>query len=183
LRSKPLILLGLTLVLSGCQTARVQQPLTATLAGNDPGAQLEIWHQLADRTVTCNDEAFHGILLYLDEQDTAADYAARVSTLKSRGLLPAGFDRPADEAVTRGNLAIIIARAMGIKGGVMMRATGGYWQRYATRELMFMDLYPPSSPQQTFTGGEFLGIIGRLEDWQRGGDAAAAPAKELPGEM
>jgi hypothetical protein len=183
LRSSTVILLVSMLALVGCQAARVQQPLTGSLAGNEPAAQMEFWHQLADRPVTCNDEAFHGLLLYLDDQDTAADYGARVNALKSRGLLPAGFDRPADEAVTRGNLAIAIAKLLGIKGGVMMHATRGYSQRYATRELMFMNLYPPSSPQQTFTGSEFLGIIGRVEDWQRGEDPAAQPAAQLPGEM
>jgi hypothetical protein len=53
--------------------------------------------------------------------------------------------------------------------------------RYATRELMYLDLYPPSSPQQTFSGTEFLGIIGRIEDYQRG-NATDLPAAQLPGE-
>jgi hypothetical protein len=171
------------LLMVGCHAARVQEPLTNKISGNDLGAQLAFWHELADRPVTCNDEAFHGLLLYIDDEDNAADYAARVSTLKSRGLLPPGFDRPADEAVTRGNLAIAIAKLLKVKGGLLMRATHGYVPRYATRELMFMNLYPPSSPHQTFTGSEFLGIIGRLEDWQRGQDPAAQPAAKLPGEM
>jgi len=53
--------------------------------------------------------------------------------------------------------------------------------RYATRELQFAGIYPPSSPQQTFSGAEFLGIMGRVEDWQRG-NPADKPAEYLPGE-
>src|SRR6266550_3073525 len=75
-------LTGLVLVwfVTGCQSARVSQPLT--------------------RTITCNDDAFHGLILYLDQSDPNSDYVSRVEALKSRGLLPRGFDRSGDEAVT-----------------------------------------------------------------------------------
>jgi hypothetical protein len=164
----------------GCHTAKVAQPLTGKLSGNDPDSQLEFWHTLATRPVTSNDEAFHGLLLYADGQDPANDYAGRVQTLKSRKMLPAKFDRPADEAVERGPLAVAICKALEIKGGVMLRLTGA--QRYAVRELQFKDLYPPSGPHQTFSGSEYLGIIGRMEDYQRG-NPADSPAFVMPGEM
>ena len=47
---------------------------------------------------------------------------------------------------------------------------------------MYMNLYPVSSPNQTFTGNEFLGIIGRMEDYQRS-NPAEVPAAVLPSEM
>ena len=167
--------------LAGCQTAHVAHPLTETTAGNDPDAQLEFWHTLASRPVASNDEAFHGVLLYLDQQDPAKDYAGRVQLLKSRKMLSSGFDKPADEAVTRGTLAVILVQAAQIKGGVIMQFTGPS-ERYATRELEFANLYPQSSPNQTFSGSEFLGIIGRLEDYQRV-NPAEAPAALLPSEI
>jgi hypothetical protein len=150
------------------------------LSGNDPDSQLEFWHTLATRPVTSNDEAFHGLLLYADGQDPANDYPSRVKTLKTRKMLPVHFDRPADEAVQRGPLAVAICRALEIKGGVMMRLTGA--ERYAVRELQFLDLYPASGPNQTYSGSEFLGIIGRMEDFQRG-NPAEAPASVMPGQM
>ncbi|HVT89820.1 MAG TPA: hypothetical protein VHD56_13280 [Tepidisphaeraceae bacterium] len=172
------IILGLA---AGCQTAHVAEPLTGKYGGADADAQMEFWHQLADRPVTCNDEAFHGLLLYLDGKDDNADYAARISSMKSRSLLPGDFHAPANDAVSRGVLAVAISRALQIKGGVMLHVARTS-PRYATRELMFMDLYPPSSPNQTFSGAEFLGIMGRVEDWQRG-NAADVPAAVLPNEM
>jgi hypothetical protein len=169
----------LLLPLVGCKSATVSEPLTGKYGGDD--VQLEFWHELAARPVTCNDEAFHGLLLYLDGEDPNTDYAARVSALKSRGLLPAGFNRPANEAVKRGTLAVAIAHALKIRGGVMMHLSP-HCSRYAVRELMFHELYPASSPNQTFSGSEFLGIMGRVEDWQRG-NPADVPAAVLPGEM
>jgi hypothetical protein len=55
-----------TMLCAGCQTARVAEPLTAKLAGSEADTHMEFWHQLADRPVTCNVDAFHGLLLYLD---------------------------------------------------------------------------------------------------------------------
>ncbi|HEV8379503.1 MAG TPA: hypothetical protein VGP99_11685, partial [Tepidisphaeraceae bacterium] len=49
-------------------------------------------------------------------------------------------------------------------------------------ELQFKDLYPPSGPHQTFSVSEYLGIIGRMEDYQRG-NPADSPAFVMPGEM
>ena len=164
------------LLLSGCQRPVVNQPLTGTLGGNDPDTQLEFWHQLADRPVTSNDEAFHGLLLYLDGEPTAGDYAARVQALKSRGILPASFDEPGEQAVSRGTLALAVVRALEIKGGLMMSLMPDN-PRYAVRELVYLNLFPQSSPNQTFSGGEFLGIVGRMEDWQR---SNPLEQKELP---
>jgi len=168
------------LLAGGCQTAKVAQPLTGKLSGNDPDSQLEFWHTLATRPITSNDEAFHGLLLYADGSDPARDYNSRVTTLKSRKILPAHFDEPADRAVERGPLAIAICKILDIKRGVMMRLTKA--ERYAVRELQFLDLYPPSGPNQTFSGTEYLGIIGRIEDYQRG-NPADAPAGVMPSQM
>jgi hypothetical protein len=177
---RTLLLICVVVVLAGCQGARVAEPLTAKLSGNEPEAQLEFWHTLATRNLTSNDEAFHGLILFLDGQDPAGDYDGRVRALKDRGLLPKGFNQPANQAVERGVLATTLVRALNIKGGLMQRLTHDH-PRYAVRELMYLDLYPPSSPQQTFSGTEYLGIIGRVEDYQRG-NPADYPAAVLPGE-
>ena len=150
----------------GCQAARVDRPLTAELGGSDEETQLEFWHTLAQQPVTSNDDAFHGLLLFLDGTDPAGDYAGRVAALKERRYLPRNFDQPAEQAVDRGTLAVALARALEIRGGVVMSLTGKT-PRYATKELVFLGIYPPSSPNQTFSGTEYLGIIGKAEDYQR----------------
>ena len=185
---RPRVLAGVLLagaaviLLAGCQTARVERPLTAEWGGNDPDSQLEFWHRLAEEPVTSNDDAFHGLLLFFDGEDPAADYAGRVAALRERGLLPGGFDEPAEQAVTRGTLALALVRALDIRGGVMM-AFPGRNPRYAVRELQFLGLYPPSSENQTFNGAEFLGVIGKAEDYQRGkGDGGNAASGNGGGE-
>src|SRR5215218_5186479 len=107
-------LIALTLI-AGCHTAKVAEPLTANLGGSDPDAQMEFWHTLASRNLTSNDEAFHGLLLFLDSEDPAKDYAGRVDLLKSKGLLDKNFSQPSDQAIQRGVLAQTLVRALKIK--------------------------------------------------------------------
>jgi hypothetical protein len=163
----------------GCQAPQRGRPLAKELAGSDPDVQINFWHSLTDERVTSNDEAFHGLLLYADGKDDTPDYAARVAALKSRKWLPKSFDQPADAAVTRGTVAVALVRLMHERGGLTMRLLGPI-PRYAVRELMFLNVYPPSTPNQAFSGTEFVGIIGAVEDYQRG--RAEAPPAELAAE-
>ena len=180
MRTKLLILVALLMV-TGCSAPRVAQPpLTETLKKDDPDSQMEFWHQLGDRAMTSNDDAFHGLLLYMDGKDTAADYSARVQELKARKILPGWFKGQADSALTRGTMAMAIVKVLQIRGGLMLNLLGPT-PRYATRELVYRGVYPPSSPNQTFSGSEYVGIIGRLEDYQLG-NSADKPASSLPDE-
>src|SRR4051794_18302556 len=113
------------LALGGCHTtANVAQPLTAELAKNDPDAQVEFWHALPDRKAVSNDEAFHGLLLFADGEDKAADYAGRVEALKERKMLSADFSGAAGEPVRRGTVAVMLARVLAIRGGLTMHLFG-----------------------------------------------------------
>jgi hypothetical protein len=166
MRSRLSITLFILLGGAGCQSPKLAQPLAPELAGNDPEAQLEFWHMLPQRKAVSNDEAFHALLLFVDGQDAATDYDSRVQLLTQRKMLPSGFNESAGQTLRRGTLAVALTQALSIQGGLTMRVFGAS-PRYAVRELQYRGVYPPSSPQQTFSGAEFLGIIGRAEDLQR----------------
>jgi hypothetical protein len=170
----------LGLLLAGCNHTKVADPVTTKFGGSAPEQQMDFWHELAERKLTSNDEAFHGILLYLDGTVPEGGYDARVKALKDRGYLPANFDRPADEAATRGTIAHVLSRAGNVAGGVSLyvaRATNNTLleDRYAVRELADQGLFPLSSPNQVFSGTEFVGIMGKFEDYQRGGGGTKTP--------
>lgn len=166
----PLLLVLLLLLVGtsvGCQSVRVSDPVDPTfLASQSDDDQMTFWHDLASRSLVANDEAFHALLLFVDGHDDSETYEERVATLKGRKMLPGGFNAQADHAITRGNMAVAIVGALNIKGGVMLRLTGAN-PRYALRELAYEGLFPQSSSHQTFTGQQFLGIIGKAEDYQR----------------
>jgi hypothetical protein len=175
------LFVGGFLFIAGCAAPRVAEPVTAKLGGSSDDDQIEFWHTLNDRPITSNDDALHGMLLYLDGTDHSGDYAGRVKAMTSRGLLPLGFKGQADEAVDRGTVAVMIATSLNVQGGWAMHVFGQRNPRYAVRELQYKGLFPPSSENQTFSGAEFVGIIGRVEDYQRG-TSANLPAANLPGQ-
>lgn len=175
------LLLGVAALAGGCRSTTPAQALAPQIAGNEPAAQLAFWHTLPQRKAVSNDEAFHAVLLFVDGQDAAGGYDQRVKLLKEKRLLEPGFAARAAEPLRRGTLAVALTRALSIKGGLSMHLFGAK-PRYAVRELQYAGVYPPSSPQQTFSGPEFLGIIGRAEDFQRARDegATAVEAPEVP---
>ena len=170
-------------ITAGCNApTRVAELLTnGHLAGNGPHEKAAFWYELARRPVVSNDEAFHALLLYFAETDSAIDYAGRVKAMRDAGMLPGNFDRPGDERAIRGVVAYAIAKAAHFKGGFTMQLLGPS-PRYADRALQYQGLLPSGSPNQAFTGGQFVAVIGRLEDLQRG-NPNQAPAALLPGEM
>jgi hypothetical protein len=171
--------LWIALTLAGCaaRPPQVLSPLASELSKNDPESQLAFWHTLPTLKTVSNDEAFHALLLFANGEDSAADYPARVQQLKERKMLPADFKGAAQEPARHGTIAVVVVQALSIKGGVTMHLFGPS-PRYAQRELMYAGLYPPSSPQQPFTGPEFLGIIGRADDYQRSTSASVANTED-----
>jgi len=160
------------LLLAGCQSAHISESVVAKYHGDDVGGQLDFWHELAERKLTSNDDAFHGLLLYLDNSDPSTSYDQRLAALGSRGLLPDHFSEPADLAVERGTIAYAIVKDLHIRGGWVMHAFGPS-PRYAVKELVDAGVFPPSSPQQTFSGSEFVGVIGKMEDYQASASAVS----------
>ncbi len=173
-----LSLVGLAILIGGCASTHVPDSVMPRLAGNEPAQQMDYWHEMAVKPLASNDEAFHGLLLYLDGKDDAADYDARVAELRSRGLLPRGFNQPADNALERGTLAVALVKTLHLSGGVSMHIFGAT-PRYAIRELEARQIYPESSDNQIFSGAEFVGVIGRVQDYIAG-NPADYPAAVVP---
>jgi hypothetical protein len=178
-----LLLLGLGLTSVGCQRAVVDEPLAQRFEQpNEPAEQSAFWYRLQQEPMVSYDTAFHALLLMLQPERPAPEtYEQRTQRLKDAGWLNEGFDRPAREVATRGRLARVLCKALDIKGGVVMRVVGPV-PRYATRELRFRSIYPASSPNQVFTGGQWIGVLGRVVDFQRDQAEAADQRAAAPAE-
>ncbi|HEX8913145.1 MAG TPA: hypothetical protein VF796_12370 [Humisphaera sp.] len=175
----------LVLSVAGCTPARVEKPVTTELGGSDPDQQVAFFHKLAETPVTTYDDAFHALLLFTDGDDPSPGYNVRVQTLKQKGMLLKGFNRQANEAVDRGTVALALAKALKVRGGIVYSILPDNG-RYATREMEFQGVLPSSSPNQTFSGSEFLAVMARAEDYQKanagatvGGAGYRPPEMEL----
>ena len=100
-----------------------------------------------------NDEAFHALLLFVENQQPAADYDSVLRWLKERKMLDADFNEKGRRCRAAGRRSQSHwSVRLSIKGGLTMRIFGPH-PRYAERELEYAGVYPPSSPQQIFSGG------------------------------
>jgi hypothetical protein len=158
--------MGLVLLhVVGCQPTRRESALQTDYAAEDRTGQLDFWHGMADQPVVTHNDAFHGLIELAHGTDPSQTYEQRVEWLKEQGLLDRHFDRPADEAVSRGTVAQVLVGILDIEGGLTMRVIGPH-PRYATRELVYLDLLPPSSEQQGMTGIGFVELISKAEEYQ-----------------
>jgi hypothetical protein len=166
--------------LTGCHAAHVEKSVQAGLGDTDADAQdVEFWSRLYGSPLIGNDDALHGLILFFYNEDKCADYPARVSFLKEKGLLGKDFEAPADRAFTRGTFAVALAQGLEVRGGVM-HTLFPMSERYAVRQLAAEQLFPESSPNQTVSGTDFVGIVGRAEDYQRTqAKPAPAPAHDI----
>jgi hypothetical protein len=174
-----LLLVPVLLSMIGCQSAPVATTAPARDFGpNDRSTQMEFWDTLSEQRLTTNDDAFHAILLYIDHKDDCPDYAARVELLQQRHYLPHDFHARADQAVDRGTVAVALVEMLKIPRGVTM-SIGGTMPRYADRLLQFRGLYPTGTPNQILSGPQFMGILSKAEDYQRG-QSITLPGDLLP---
>lgn len=161
-RVAPALLLmgGMTVVVSGCGSAPETRPMVPTTAaqlyGSDPAYELDFYDRLDRLPVVSYDDAIHSVLL-LNGQ-SAFSYPQRVAMAKQQGLLEENFDRPPREAVTIGEVAVMIERV------ITDRVDQSYDR--ATARLASRGILPESArPNQGLTGSQMLAVLGATEDF------------------
>ncbi len=160
----------------GCERSRVE---SAAVDRFPRGSQeLDFLDALSRQVVVTNGDALHGLISFADGTDLSSTYSGRVEIAKRRGWLPSGWDRPAAESAQIGWMAVAACRILDVKGGMTMRLLGPT-PRYATKELVFMDVLPLRTENQALSGQEFVDFLNRLNRFQRDGRALSlAEAQE-----
>lgn len=148
----------------GCDATKRASPLVTEYDEADAHASLDFWHGLAEELVTTNNDAMHGMLELANGTDPFTRYDDRVNWLVEAGYLDKGFEGEPDEAVSRGTVAQVVARVLNIRGGVSMHLIGAH-PRYATRELVYLEIMKPGTEQQSLSGIQFVGTISRAQSY------------------
>lgn len=169
------------LALQACERSRVTD--SAVERFPRPAQELDFLEALDKQVVVTNGDALHALIAFADGADLATTYAGRVQVAQAKGWIPADWNRPADESAQVGWMAVAACRIVGIKGGLTMRLSGPT-PRYATKELVFMDVIPLRTENQALSGQEFVDFVNRLGRIQRTGKplALAADRDEQSGE-
>lgn len=128
-------------------------------AGNSPAAELEFFDQLAEQKLVCHDDAIHAVLL-LTGGDGARSFSQRVDLARKSGLIDAGFDRPAREAVTIGDVSRMLVRV--VDGPA---TAGRLTQERAVSRLVTRGWLPAQAKSyQGLTGAQFVTLVATARD-------------------
>ena len=101
-------------------------------------------------------------------QEAGGAYEPMRDDLIRRGVLLADWAFPADEPLTRGEVAVLVSGALGIKGGAAMRIFGPN-RRTATKACQEKGIVLHGSPYDRVSGRELLGTFQRAREYAAGG--------------
>src|SRR5438034_10659414 len=60
-------------VIVGCASVPAGKSVVSDVSAKPNASDVEFWHTLQDRPLATNDDAFHGLLIYLDGSDPSTD--------------------------------------------------------------------------------------------------------------
>ncbi|MBI1371788.1 MAG: hypothetical protein GC159_03380 [Phycisphaera sp.] len=165
------VAVALTLTLSaGCQRSMAKSSVVDTYP--DAAGELDYWDKVATRRAVTNNDALHGLLLTADNASPAT-WEERLAAARDHGWIGANDTLDANATATMGTVAVAACDILHIKGGLTMRVFGPS-PRYCVKELVYLEMIPSRSDNQSLSGLEFIDVISRIED--RRNVAAAAPA-------
>lgn len=158
----------LAAMLAGCETgtpgAAPWQNMTPEPDGQYSDA--EYFHYLTTRVqVIGQNDAYRGILIWLDGKDDSKHFGQRVEKLESRGLAQPGWVHDPIAPITRARLAAIICKAYNVKGGWALTLFGPSLERAARRELEYRKVMQSGGGDQGSVGGaEFVTILKKADE-------------------
>lgn len=167
------------LALTGAMAAAGLLAAGAARAADAPGpadTDAQFFGELGYKDVATAADAARALAIFVSEgTESDADFDAARDYLRSKGILTGWLEkaRP-DDSLAKGQLASLVCRALGIKGGLWMRLFGPL-PRLALRECVYLDLMVRGAEYQHVTGGELVGVIDRADRFR-----LAQAGKEVP---
>jgi hypothetical protein len=161
-----LIVLAAT-ILGGCglsDRTTIESP--AAMQFPTDADSLDFWDTLETQPVTTNDDALHGLLLFVQYQPPANSWDERIAAAHALGWVEP-HKKPLEplESAQMGFIAVCVCHAIDVQGGLSMRLWGRV-PRYCTRELVHMGLIPGITEHEALSGAEFIAVLGLAEQHQ-----------------
>ena len=157
------ILVG-ALLLAGCRPYVMDNSAVEQFPKTEQ--ELDFLSSVEKMPAVTNNDAFHAFLLLQDGKDTNDRFEGRRAEGVRRGWIRKGEAANPNEAAKVGWMAVAGCRVMSVQGGLTMRLFDplvGPLPRYATRELVYMEILPLRTENQILTGSEFVDYLNRLD--------------------
>lgn len=173
-------LLASTMIGAGCRSATLGPDMTP---GPLPAADnAELMAYISELPFVTAESVYRSAYVLRNGAAYDGDYAALESELASQDIIPNGWSWEPNALLTRGDVAIVLARTCEIGTGLNYQLTG--LGRYALRELIRLKIAQSSANElKLVSGGEFLGILNRAEAYlaQRKFDTGRLELGRAPG--
>jgi hypothetical protein len=152
-------------------------PKTASVAGGDSTSDAQFFAELGYKDIaSAHDVARALVILTSEGKECGGDFEKCKAYLQGRGVLPDGWlcKAKAEEPIDKSCLAVLVCRALGIKGGLWMHLFGPQ-PRLALRECVYHELMVSGADYAYVSGGELVGVIDRCDRWR-----ARESGRQLP---
>lgn len=132
----------------------------------------ELIEYIAEQPFVTAEAAYRSIYILSKGQVYSGDFGGLTETLASEKIVSPMWRHSADHVLNRGAVGFMVARAIDIQGGINWFLTG--LGRYALRELQYRQIAHSGGELSLVSGGEYLGMLARAEEYlfkKRGAEA------------
>jgi len=162
---------ALAVVLGGCQTPEATSTVDVPRSGN-----AELVLHISNQPFVTAEAAYRAVYLLAKGQPFAGEFDELAQTMKEEKLIGPWAYGPG-RYVTRADVGFMVCRACGIRTGVNWNLTG--LGRYAWRELIYHGIAEGGDENHLISGGEFVGLLLRAEQYLARRGQLESPSVEL----
>jgi hypothetical protein len=174
-----LLICVLGTILAGCQVAPPRGvAMTQPAVPTEGSASLAEY--VADQPYVTVEPAYRATYALWKGEAFSGDFAALSAALRDGRIIGSGWKYAADALIDRDSVGHLFCRACDIRTGLNWQLSG--LGRYAWRELQYRGIAGPGSEYGYISGGQFVGMLSRAEQYvaRQGHGAAARLELEAP---
>ncbi len=145
-----------------------------------PRGNAELLDYIAEQPLLLAEPGYRAAHIVWSGEPFAGEFDELAGVLADADIIGAGWGLSADKPLDRAAVGFIVCRASGWNGGLNWRLTG--LGRYAWRELVYHGIARASSEWNLISGGEFLGILLKTDEYLASIGRASWKRSELGGE-
>lgn len=156
----PVALAATLLLAGGC---RATMPAGATSQPSPSAGSAELLAHAAAQPLVSAELGYRVIYALWKGEVFGGDFASLSTALAERRIIDPAWRLGPDVCLDRATVGYMVCRAIGIRSGANWMLTG--LGRYAWRELQYRNIAGPGGESGLVSGGEFVGLVARADDY------------------
>lgn len=172
--------LGALALIAGCRGDRRDASATTRPAGLTPEVaenSADLMEYVGNQPYVTAEAGYRAVYALWKFESHAGSFEQLRDTLREGRIISRGWNHAPDDLLTRADVGYMVCRATNIRTGLNWQLTG--LGRYAWRELIYREIAAASSEANLISGGEFLGVITRADEYSARRGKAPPPNLDL----